>query len=116
MLVRDAREVARAWGAGEGSTVPGFAGAYFAGSANWLAEDALLPATSDLDVNLVVSAEATTGSRTKLVWREVLIEITSLPIEQIRSPEVVLGDYHLAGGFRTPSVIADPTGHLTELQ
>jgi hypothetical protein len=38
------------------------------------------------------------------------------PLSQIRTPEEVLSDYHLAGGFRTRSVVLDPSGHLSALQ
>lgn len=41
---------------------------------------------------------------------------TCLVLDQLRSPEQVLSDYRLAGGFRRPSVIFDPSGHLAALQ
>src|SRR5690606_27048764 len=34
----------------------------------------------------------------------------------VRSAEDVLGHYHLAASLAQPSMIADPTGHLTRLQ
>ena len=36
--------------------------------------------------------------------------------DMLRSPEGILADYHLAGAFRTPSVILDPSGSLSEIQ
>ncbi len=116
MIVRQAREAARQWVMEEGCRVPGFRGAYFAGSASWLPDDAPLPVTSDLDVNLVLNGPEPLNKRGKFVYRGVLLEITYLSIDQMRSPDLVLGHYHLAGGFRTPSVILDPSGRLTELQ
>jgi hypothetical protein len=46
MLVKHAKAVARQWVIEEASNVPGFHGAYFAGSTNWLPDDAALPAIS----------------------------------------------------------------------
>lgn len=39
-----------------------------------------------------------------------------MPEEKLRSADDVLADYHLAGAFRTDSVIHDPTGHLRQLR
>ena len=54
MRVGDAKQIAREWVHDEGCRLPAFVGAYFAGSVNWLTDDADLPPTSDLDVNVVV--------------------------------------------------------------
>jgi hypothetical protein len=116
MLVRDAREMARQWVIEEGSGVPGFCGAYHAGSTSWLPGDAVLPATSDVDVMVVVSDPGPPGRHGKLIYRDVLLDVSYVPSDHLRSLDQVLGDYHLAGGFRTPSVIADPSGRLTSLQ
>ena len=114
--VRHAKDVARQWVIEEGSKAPGFHGAYFAGSTNWLPDDAPLPAASDLDVNLVVTGPNAPNKRAKFVYRDVLLEITYLPSDQLRSPDLILGHYHLAGGLSTPGIILDPSGQLTALQ
>lgn len=116
LLVREAKEVARRWVMEEAAGVPGFRGAFFAGSTNWLPDDAHLPATSDLDVTVVLADPDPPEKPGKFVYGDVLLEVSYLPDERLRSPEAVLGDYHLAGGFRTPSIIADPSGRLGELQ
>ena len=119
MLVRDARAVARRWVLEEGRRTPGFCGAYVGGSANWLPADAPIPPTSDLDVYLVLEgAEGAEGAPKpgKFLYHGVLLEVSYVPRDSLRSPEAVLSHYHLAGGFRTPSVILDPTGALTALQ
>src|SRR3954453_9379701 len=116
MRVSEAKRIARDWVLHEGGRLPGFAGAYVAGSVNWLANDAELAPTSDLDLNLVFDGDAELTVRHKLVWHGVLLEVTHLPLNLVRSPEQVLGHAALAGGFRVPSVIVDPTGHLTALQ
>jgi hypothetical protein len=116
MQVAQAKRIARDWVLDEGSRLPGFIGAYFAGSVNWLPDEAALPPASDLDVNLVFGGDDPLPARHKLNRDGVLIEISHLPLDRLRSPEQVLGDFALAGGFRVPSVILDPTGHLAALQ
>lgn len=116
MRVGDARQIARDWVHDAGRRRPGVVGAYLAGSVNWLADDDDLPATSDLDVNLVVDAHGALPDRHKLPRDGVLLEVSYLPLDLLRSPEQVLGDFALAGGFRVPSVLFDRRGHLTTLQ
>jgi len=100
----------------DASRLPGFYGAYFAGSTSWLPDDAVLPATSDLDVNVVFTGRDAPHERGKLVHRGALLELTPLSLEELRSADLVLGHYHLAGGLSRPGVILDPSGHLTRLQ
>jgi len=116
MLVHQAKAVARQWVIEEAGKVPGFHGAYFAGSANWLPADAPLPPTSDLDINIVFAGPNAPNQRRKFVYKNVLLEVTALSIAQFQSPDLILGHYHLAGGFSTPSIILDPSGQLAELQ
>lgn len=52
----------------------------------------------------------------KFLYRDVLLEVSCLPSAQLQSPSLILGQYHLAGSFRTPSIIVDPSGRLTTLQ
>jgi hypothetical protein len=116
MRVDAARAIARDWVLREAAGLPGFRGAYTAGSVNWLPDDADLPAASDLDVMVVLDGDGVTAGRRKLIQDGVLLEVSTVPLDLLRSPEQVLGDFALVGGFRLPSVIADPTGHLTALQ
>ena len=44
MFVKQAKEIVQHWVMEEASKSPDFFGAYFAGSTNWMADDALLPA------------------------------------------------------------------------
>ncbi len=99
----------------EASRTPGFDGAFLHGSLNWLAADALLPATSDVDVMVVTASSPPQDRLGKFIYRDVLLEASHLPRERLQSPAQVLSDYHLAGSFRAPDIIADPTGHLTRL-
>ena len=116
MIIREARELARQWVAEEGSRTPGFHGAFFTGSTTWLPDDAALPPSSDVDVTVVRTDADVTDKPGKFSYRGLILEVTHLPVEQVRSAQDVLGHFHLAGNFRTPNIISDPTGELTTLQ
>ena len=116
MTVKDAKAIARQWVTEEASSTPGFHGAYYAGSVNWLPDDAILPPTSDVDVWVVHTDSIPSDKLGKFIYRNVLLEVSYQPTDQLQSPDRVLGDYHIAGSFRTPSIILDPSGQLTALQ
>ena len=116
MNVTQARAVARRWVLDEASTASGFDGAFYHGSTNWLPGDAPLSATSDLDVIVVHTGASLPPKPGKFFHRGVILDVSYLPSDQLRSPPAVLGQYHLAGSFQTPRVIADPSGRLTKLQ
>ena len=58
MNVQAAKAVARQWVMSAATAMPGFAGAFTAGSIDWLPADAALPATSDVDRWVVFAAAA----------------------------------------------------------
>src|SRR5687768_11482387 len=116
MRVSDAKEVARRWVVEEGSRVAGFSGAFYHGSVNWLPDDADLPPTSDLDIMVVLDAHDPPNKPGKMLFRDVMLEISYLPSDHLQSAEVILGVSHMAGSFHRPSIILDPTGRLGELQ
>jgi hypothetical protein len=116
MLVRQAKEIARQWVAAQAAHLPGFRGAFFHGSINDLPAEAALPANSDVDVMVVLETGDLPAKPGKLLEGGMLVEVSYLSMDQLRSPEQVLGISHLAGSFRTPSIILDPTGALTQLQ
>jgi hypothetical protein len=116
MLLRHARAVARRWVTGEAARAPGFCGAFSHGSTNWLPDDAALPATSDLDLVVVLAAPDPPAKPGKFVYRGVTLDVSYLPSDGLGSPDQILGRYQVAGSFRTASVIADPSGRLAELQ
>jgi hypothetical protein len=114
--VARAKKIARWWVSAEASQIPGFAGAVFHGSVNWLSDDAELPGTSDLDVMVVLDGQAPSSKLGKFLHRDVLLDVSFLSSDELRSPEQVLGSSHLAGSFHTASVILDPSGALSALQ
>lgn len=116
MLVKQAKAIAHQWVVENASQVPGFYGAFFHGSTNWLPDDSPLPRTSDVDVMVVLADPTVPNKLGKFIYQGVLLEVSYLPSDQLQSPELVLGQYHLAGSFRAPGIIADPSGQLTKLQ
>jgi hypothetical protein len=116
MNVGQAKELARRWVIEEGAQLPGFDGAFFHGSITWLPDDAVLPESSDLDIMAVFSAEAPKEKIGKIRYRNVLLEVSSISREEVETANQILGHYHLAGSFRKPTIIADPSGHLAALQ
>jgi hypothetical protein len=116
MIIARAKDLARQWVIEEAGKTPGFCGAFFHGSANWLTDDAALPATSDLDIMVVLADPDPPAKLGKFIYRDVMLEVSYLPRDQLRSPEQILGDYHMAGSFRAPGIISDPSGQLARLQ
>jgi len=116
MLIKAAKALARQWVLAEASQTPGFSGAFYAGSTTWLPDDTPFPATSDVDVWVVLDDANSAAKLGKFVYQGVILEVSYIASAQLQSPAQILGDYHLAGSFRTPSIIVDPSGQLTQIQ
>lgn len=115
MKVGSARAAAARWVETYARPEPGFRGAYFSGSTVGLPDDAELPPTSDVDVVVVTAEDDPPAKPGKLRHHSALLEISYVPWAQLASPDAVLASYHLAGSFRTDTVIDDPTGGLRAL-
>ncbi len=115
MYVEHAKRIARQWVLDQGVDLPGFVGAFHTGSTLWAPPDAVLPTGSDVDVMIVLDGPEPATKPGKFRYRDVLLEISFMPAASLSSPEAVLSDYHLAGAFRWPGVIVDPTGRLTHV-
>lgn len=115
MLVHVVKALAEQWVTEVGSQLPGFQGAFFHGSINWLADDATVDPASDLDL-MVVLRQPPTVKLGKFDYNGLLLEISYIRPQELSSAEEILRTTHLAGSFHRPSVIADPTGYLTKLQ
>lgn len=112
MTAGEALEAARHWILNQGVPIPGFGGAYVAGSAANLEQDAELPPSSDVDVFVVVD-EKPAMKLGKIRHRGALLEIVY--VDPVHSAEALLGD-ETAGPFAHAHILADPTGHLAALQ
>lgn len=116
MIVKQAREVARQWVIEKASILPGFVGAFLAGSTNWLPDNAPLPPTSDMDIMMVLADSDPPNKPGKFTYQDALLELSYLPADRLESPEQILCDYHVAASFSTARIIADPSGWLAERQ
>jgi hypothetical protein len=115
MQVHHAKQIARQWAATNATVLPGFAGAYLAGSIVTMPEDAELAPSSDVDLHIVLEDANPPIKPGKFIHEGVLLEVSLIPHDILRSPEEVLGNIHLSGCFRYPGVLLDPTGELTHL-
>ncbi|MFJ8396295.1 hypothetical protein [Streptomyces sp. NPDC094144] len=115
MTVGAARAAAVRWVAAHARPAPGYRGAYFSGSTVGKPDDAELAPSSDVDVMVVTARDEPPAKPGKLRYEGVLLEISCVPWAELRDPAAVLSSYHLAGGFRTDTVIDDPTGRLRAL-
>ena len=115
MLVGEAKLAAETWVRREGIKLSGLEGAYITGSVATLDDEKPLPASSDVDVTVVL-AQPPTRKPGKFSYCGVLLELSYEAPERIFSAETVLGDPHLAGGTRVMKVVADPSGRLKRLQ
>lgn len=116
VLVGRAKTIAREWVSSVATTTPGLHGAFFHGSINELPDDAFLASSSDIDLILVLNGPLPATKLGKIIHQDVMLDVTYLAREELQSAELVLGQYHLAGSFRSPGIIMDPTGELTSLQ
>ncbi len=116
MIVKHAKDVARQWVIEEAGQTPGFCGAFYHGSTNWLPDDAAFPATSDVDVMVVLADPNPPNKPGKFIYRDVMLEVSYMAQDQLQSPDIILGQSHMAGSFQGSGVISDPSGQLTTLQ
>jgi hypothetical protein len=116
VIAREAREIARQWVGAEAGREPRCSGAFLHGSITWLPDGAGIPPASDVDVILVLDDPDPPPKPGKIRHESLLLDVSYLSSDRLRSPEDVLGQYDLAGSLRGPSVIFDPSGRLSALQ
>jgi hypothetical protein len=107
MLVKEAKEAARRWVHEEGAAVPGFGGAFLTGSAS---------APHGTAVTVVVDGEQQPPPPLRFSYEGFRLEVSYISSVRLQCAVSVLCDARLAGSFNTLNVLADPSGHLTELQ
>lgn len=116
MLARDAKDAARHWVLEEASRLPSFHSAFLYGSAGIVPDDAEFPASSDVDVKIVLENPPVVGDPQKHLFRDVVLDVSYASSEDFRSPEVVLGTYYTAVHFVRPHIVLDPSGELRSIQ
>ena len=92
-----------------------FLSAYPASSTTHLPDNFDSPTSSDVDIAVVLAQPNPGNKPTEFLYRDVLIEVNYPPWSDINSPEVVLGEYRRAGGFRPANILSDPSGELSSL-
>jgi hypothetical protein len=116
LLIADARQRARSWVELNAAREPGFAGAFFTGSTGELSADDALPATSDVDIVVVLDVQTAPPKLGKIVADGLVLEVTYAALAEFDDTAAVARNYHLANSFRRDQLIADPTGRLAELR
>jgi hypothetical protein len=116
MNIGEARTSAREWVFTHARDEMGYKGAWFSGSTVRMPDEAVLPPASDVDVMIALDVGEIPVKPGKFIYGDVLLEITFVLFSSISSAASVLSSYHLAGGFRTDTIIDDPTGFLHALQ
>lgn len=93
---------------------PQLMGAYLAGSAAELSPEDTISACSDIDIMLLLDADA--GEKPgKIPYKGYVIEGTHVLYETVAVPDGALSDYHLAHGLSRGRILLDRDGRLTAL-
>ena len=113
MNTREAKQIAVEWVNANAGQIPGFAGAFFGGSVNFVPDDAPWPSTSDIDIFIWADAGRTLSH---IHHQNLLLEVSIFPKEVFdRDAEDIVADFRYAVHFSVPSLIMDPTGRLEAL-
>ena len=115
MNVSQVKEAARQWVIEDVRKSPDFMGTYLVSSITHLPDNFDSPTSSDVDIAVVLAQPNPENKPTKFLYRDVLIEVNYPPWSDINSPEVVLGEYRQAEGFRPANILSDPPGELSSL-
>ena len=117
-LVREAKAGVVRWVREVAVAASGVEAACLAGSVAGLADDALLPPGSDVDVWLVLADGAYPSDRAeRFVHVDGLaLDVAYLPGAALRSSERILGDHSRAYAFARPNLLLDGDGRLSAIQ
>jgi len=116
VLVREGRAAAAAWVEEQAAGDPRFQGAFFSGSTPAMPANGVLPATSDVDVVVVLAGAQAPPKPGKFGYGGVLLEVTYLPLAALSVADDVAASHYLAPSFSGDHVISDPTGLLGRLR
>lgn len=115
MLVHEARNVARQWLDGQRESIPGYRGAYLAGSICWLDDQQDMPGYSDIDLHVVIDTEQLTPKLGKIRYQEALLEISHESAELFSDPGTLLGNAAIGASVSRNQLLDDPTGTLAPI-
>lgn len=114
MLIKEAKRLACEWTA-QYARDHEILGAYFNGSVIEMEDHATLPASSDVDINLVVDGREPAEKPGKLLYQNVLLEASFIQKDSLFPAEKLLGTYEIVGAFRKDNIILDESGQLQAL-
>jgi hypothetical protein len=109
-----ARRAAAHWIETTGRHLPGFTGAWLAGSVAWLPDPELVPPWSDVDV-MVVLNDATPPKIGKLAHQDVLLEISFISAHEV-DPGPLAANYRVSCSFVQGKLLADAGGELERVK
>jgi len=116
MNVKEVIALAKRWVDETGSALPGFRGAYLAGSINEMGKDDPFPSFKDVDVYVVVEDLSRIAvPQEKFLYQGFLLESLCKSLEEHRSPETILSSAY-AGSVACGEILSDPEGLLRGLQ
>lgn len=116
MRAKDAKRIAKQWVDEHVAHLPGFHGAYLAGSINRTPDDEAFLPYLDVDVHVVLDRARESGQKQDShLYHGVILESYFVDRSAYESWEMVASDPLEAQSFRSPHVLADPTGNLTAI-
>lgn len=114
MKIGNARAIVDKWVREQGAHTPGYLGAWLAGSAALLPDDATLAVGSDVDVVILLASSELLAKPGKFVHQGLLLEVTWVSQQRLLPLDALLEDYHLGNSLwargRADCIIDDPTG------
>jgi len=114
MKVSEAKSIAREWVFTSNANCDNISGAFYHGSVNWTSDEAILDPGSDLDLILVT--KQLPPEPTKILHRDIILDISYIHDQDIQNADQVLEKYYLAGDFRNDNIIVDKTSRLSAIQ
>jgi hypothetical protein len=123
LTVGEAKMAAHAWIREEAVGMPGFVGAYLAGSILAKSDADTFPETSDVDLSIVVDSAVpnpiiepeNSFAPRKLLYRGLILEPSYLSWEAVKDPEAVLSNMYLAAPLARGCILSDPRGEIERI-
>jgi hypothetical protein len=112
MRATDAIAIATEWVREQGRETTGYRGAWFTGSVCWMHDDEQLNPSSDVDITIIVRADAMPNAKPgKFRHRGILLEVTLAPDTLLDDQDIAL-NAPIASSIARNRLIDDPEGIL----
>jgi len=122
ITVGQAKRIAQEWVEAEAPNIPNFRGAVLMGSILWKDDDTLHPATSDVDVKILLDIDDPKQIEKQGLFQQyrsykgITLETIFSPFAEYNTPEQILADFIHAAHFSVPNILSDPSGDLSKIQ